>query len=132
MMNTEGRHDEQPRPQVSEDCFQGDIRRGIERMRMRLLDLSNRTRLLNFRHTKRSTLEVVGESPESICSRLRDGVELFFQNPSQSATTRTAECRRPLTRRFVVSRPIWDAPSDHGHSHDDKTTARKSCQKDSG
>lgn len=75
----EERPEEPVRPHVSDDFFHGDIERGIERMRMRLLDLSNRNRLLNFRHTKRSSLQVVGEAPESIYPRLRDGTEFFFK-----------------------------------------------------
>src|SRR6266446_5385426 len=75
----EERPEEAPRQVVSEDFFHGDVARGIERMRMRLLDLSNRNRLLNFRHTKRSSLQIVGEAPESIYPRLRDGTEFFFQ-----------------------------------------------------
>src|SRR5438094_3546741 len=75
----EDRPEESIRPEVSADFFHGDIARGIERMRMRLLDLTNRNRLLNFRHTKRSTLQIVGEAPESIYGRLRDGAELFFK-----------------------------------------------------
>src|SRR2546430_7724267 len=75
----EERPEEPLRPQVSDDFFRGDNERGIERMRMRLLDLSNRNRLLNFRHSKRSSLQVVGEAPESIYPRLRDGTELFFK-----------------------------------------------------
>src|SRR5215813_7486647 len=66
---------------VSEDFFHGDIAPGIERMRMRLLDLSNRNRLLNFRHGKRSSLQLVGEIPESLYPRLQDETawKFFFK-----------------------------------------------------
>src|SRR5439155_19364961 len=71
---------EEPRPSpVGEDFFHGDIQSGIERMRMRLLDLSNRNRLLNFRHTKRSSLQIVSGTPEALYSQLRDSSEFFFK-----------------------------------------------------
>src|SRR5438552_11761775 len=75
----EGSPEEPRSASVSEDFFHGDIQRGIERMRLRLLDLSNRNRLLNFRHTKRSSLQTVSGTPEASYSQLRDSSEFFFK-----------------------------------------------------
>jgi Protein of unknown function (DUF4011) len=75
----EERPEETHVPQVSEGFFRGDVARGVERMRLRLLDLSSRNRLLNFRHGKRSSLQLVGEIPEVFYPRLRDGMEFFFK-----------------------------------------------------
>jgi len=69
---------EQPTPLVSADFFQGAVARGLERMRLRLLDLTNRNRLLNFRHTKRSSLQIVNAVREFAYDRLRDGGEFHF------------------------------------------------------
>src|SRR5262249_2716069 len=51
----------------------------LERIRLRLLDLTNRNRLLNFRHPKTSSLRVVDELPDQLFERLRDGGELVFR-----------------------------------------------------
>lgn len=64
---------------VSSDFFQGDIDGGLERIRLRLLDLTNRNRLLNYRHTKRSSLRIVDEVPDQLTEMLLDGRELFFK-----------------------------------------------------
>lgn len=50
----------------------------FERLRTRLLDLTLRNRLLNFRHTNRATLRAVDELPDALWTRLRDGDELVF------------------------------------------------------
>lgn len=65
---------------ISEDFFQGDIRKGLERMRLRLLDLTARNRLLNFRHTKKGALRVVDELPNQLFQSLLDGKELYFHH----------------------------------------------------
>jgi hypothetical protein len=70
---------DRPEPRVSDDFFQGNVERGLERMRLRLLDLTNRNRLLNFRHTKRSTLDLLGHPPELLYDQLRDGAEITFK-----------------------------------------------------
>jgi very-short-patch-repair endonuclease/preprotein translocase subunit Sec61beta len=68
---------------ISEDFFQGDIRKGLEKMRLRLLDLTARNRLLNFRHTKKGALRVIDELPDQLFSSLLDGKELRFQAVSR-------------------------------------------------
>lgn len=66
-------------PNVSSDFFSGDIHRGLEAMRLRLLDLALRNRLLNFRHTKKSSLRVIDELPNQLFEQLTDGKELYFR-----------------------------------------------------
>lgn len=63
---------------ISDDFFQGNIQAGLERIRLRLLDLTNRNRLLNFRHTEKSSLRAVDELLDSLYNVLRDGSELYF------------------------------------------------------
>lgn len=38
-------------PQISADFLTGDVSTGLERIRTRLLDLTNRNKLLNYRHS---------------------------------------------------------------------------------
>ncbi|MCH9015177.1 MAG: DUF4011 domain-containing protein [Gemmatimonadetes bacterium] len=64
---------------VSQDFFQGDIDAGLERIRKRLLDLTKRNKLLNFRFTKKSTLRVVDEQPDQLFKVLLDGGDLTFR-----------------------------------------------------
>jgi very-short-patch-repair endonuclease len=66
-------------PSVTADFFQGNIRVGLEKMRRRLLDLTARNRLLNFRHGKKTSLRVIDELPDVLFSRLVDGKELTFK-----------------------------------------------------
>lgn len=77
-------------PAISNDFFQGDIRRGLEQMRLRLLDLTSRNRLLNFRHTKKSSLRVVDELPDQLFGLLLDGKTVRFK-----AVPRPRGVRRP-------------------------------------
>jgi very-short-patch-repair endonuclease len=73
---------------VSSDFAQGDVRVGLEKIRRRLLDLTNRNRLLNFKHTKKSSLRIVAADPGEIFGALADGLELSFrpvQRPRRTA-----------------------------------------------
>ncbi|MEP7243797.1 MAG: DUF4011 domain-containing protein, partial [Gammaproteobacteria bacterium] len=59
------------------------VREGIERLRLKLLDLTNRNRLLNFKFTEssRKFVRVVDELPDVLYRRLTDESEpkkLFF------------------------------------------------------
>jgi len=60
---------------------------GLERIRTRLLDLTNRNRLLNFRHTSASSLRVVNADLSESFRRLLDGAKLaFFPVPEPDIT----------------------------------------------
>jgi very-short-patch-repair endonuclease len=61
------------------DFFQGDVEGGLEKMRRRLLDLTKRNRLLNYRYSKKGALRVVDELPNELFAQLVDGKELFFK-----------------------------------------------------
>ena len=58
----------------------GKTKVGLERIRSRLLDLTNRNRLLNFRHTPRSSLSVVGVLPDILFGTLIEGDSLTFKS----------------------------------------------------
>ena len=64
---------------ISQDFLLGNTKVGLERIRARLLDLTNRNRLLNFRHTPRSSLSIVGVLPDALFDRLIDGDAISFK-----------------------------------------------------
>jgi len=51
--------------------------KALENLRMRLLDLSARNRLLNFRHTK-GTLRIIDELPNQLSASLLSETEMRF------------------------------------------------------
>jgi very-short-patch-repair endonuclease len=66
-------------PTISAEFLQGNVEQGLERIRRRLLDLTNRNRLLSFRHTKKSSLRVVDELPDQLYSELVNGSPMAFR-----------------------------------------------------
>lgn len=65
---------------ISQDFLLGNTKAGLERIRTRLLDLTNRNRLLNFRHTPRSSLSVVGVLPDNLFETLIEGDSVTFKS----------------------------------------------------
>lgn len=65
---------------ISQDFLLGNTKIGLERIRARLLDLTNRNRLLNFRHTPKSSLSIVGAFPDLVFESLVDGESLSFKS----------------------------------------------------
>jgi superfamily I DNA and/or RNA helicase/very-short-patch-repair endonuclease len=89
---------------ISPDFFQGDIAAGLDRMRRRLLDLTNRNRLLNYKETKSSTLKVVDEIPDVLYRRLIDGDEMTFRpvpRPKRSEYPDQLELRNVDVRAYA-------------------------------
>src|SRR5215472_526262 len=69
---------EQPAPGISADFLTGSTEIGLDRIRTRLLDLTNRNKLLNFRHSKASSLRVVDVAIDNVFARLLDGEKVAF------------------------------------------------------
>src|ERR1051326_5808948 len=63
---------------ISADFLTGSTEIGLDRIRTRLLDLTNRNKLLNFRHSNASSLRVVDVPIDSVFRRLRDNEKLSF------------------------------------------------------
>ena len=63
---------------ISADFPTGNTETGLDRIRTRLLDLTNRNRLLNFRHSNSSSLRVVDVPVGSVFRRLCDNERLAF------------------------------------------------------
>ena len=70
---------EQQAPCISADFLTGSTEIGLDRIRTRLLDLTNRNKLLNFRHSNASSLGVVDVHVDAVFRRLRDNERLTFQ-----------------------------------------------------
>jgi hypothetical protein len=68
----------QPAPSISADFLTGSTEIGLDRIRTRLLDLTNRNKLLNYRHTTASSLRVVDVPIDTVFRRLRDNERLAF------------------------------------------------------
>src|SRR5436190_1092452 len=62
----------------SDDSFDS-LRENLDRIRKRLLDLTTRNRLLNFRHSKKSALRIIDELHNQLFSKLIKSEELIFK-----------------------------------------------------
>jgi very-short-patch-repair endonuclease len=102
-------------PSVTTDFFQGDIGVGLERMRRRLLDLTARNRLLNFRHGKKTSLRVIDELPDILFSRLVDGKELTFKPVPKPKKLQ----RHPVEQTVGFEVPGDDTGSSSAKEHAD-------------
>ncbi len=65
-------------PIISADFLTGSTEIGLDRIRTRLLDLTNRSKLLNFRHSNASSLRFVDVPLDSVFVRLRAEEKLPF------------------------------------------------------
>src|SRR5277367_5339917 len=65
-------------PNINADFLTGSTEIGLDRIRTRLLDLTNRNKLLNFRHSNASTLRVVDVEIDPVFARLRENEKLTF------------------------------------------------------
>ena len=70
---------EPPASGISQDFLTGSTELGLDRIRTRLLDLTNRNKLLNFRHSNASSLRVVDASMDGAFQRLRDNEKITFE-----------------------------------------------------
>ena len=64
----------------------------LDNLRMRLLDLSARNRLLNFRHTDKAGLRVIDELPGELVTRLLDDGVLRFRPIPESTEAELLAC----------------------------------------
>lgn len=65
---------------TADDVFGGrvDIAEGLKRLRLRLLDLTTRNRLLNFRHSAARTVRIVAPALQPTYERLTGGLSIAF------------------------------------------------------
>src|SRR5215472_3538799 len=77
----------QPMLNISTDFLTGSTDTGLDRIRTRLLDLTNRNKLLNFRHSPASSLRIVSAPIDSVFTRLSDNERLvLFPVPEPPST----------------------------------------------
>lgn len=99
-----------PAVPISAEFLSGGTAAGLEKIRARLLDLTNRNRLLNFRHT-RGSIRVVDADPNALFLRLMNGEEIPFRHvpdpPSideqPDATGEDTPLQKPLAADHAAS-----------------------------
>ena len=65
-------------PKLSPEFLTGSTEAGLDKIRTRLLDLTNRNRLLNFRHTVTSSIRAGDADLDAAFQCLLDGQKLTF------------------------------------------------------
>jgi hypothetical protein len=73
MPSEETQHGTSDAPKISEEFSLGNVHTGLEKIRTRLLDLTARNKLLNFRHPKTSCLRFVDTSLDTVFQHLMEG-----------------------------------------------------------
>jgi len=68
----------EPALNISADFLTGSTDTGLDRIRTRLLDLTNRNKLLNFRHSPASSLRIVSAPIDAVFQSLSDDKRLVF------------------------------------------------------
>ncbi len=65
-------------PNLNQNNNQSSAIKALANLRMRLLDLTARNRLINFRHTKRGSLRVIDELPNQLAKTILADTEMRF------------------------------------------------------
>lgn len=81
------------------------IREGLEQLRKRLLDLTRRNKLLNFRHGVKSSLRVVDELPDELFKYLKDDTKLVFRPIPEPETDKQEETEENLATLPYATEP---------------------------
>jgi very-short-patch-repair endonuclease len=106
-------------PAISADFLTGSTETGLERIRTRLLDLTNRNKLLNFRHSNASTLRVVDVAMEAVFSRLLDNEKFAFLPVPEA---KAVDGEKPPARDYAEELG-WDTSFDLGKTGSAKIPA---------
>ena len=61
-----------------DDVYSNPALKALENLRMRLLDLTGRNRLINFKHTKKGSLRIIDELPDQLVATLLAESEMRF------------------------------------------------------
>lgn len=75
----EDKPEETPAPPLSAEFLSGGTAAGLEKIRARLLDLTNRNRLLNFRHSSASSIRIVDADLNVVFARLLNDEAVPFR-----------------------------------------------------
>ncbi|MBZ5706771.1 MAG: DUF4011 domain-containing protein [Acidobacteriia bacterium] len=79
MPSQEDKQDALEAPKISEEFSLGNVHTGLEKIRTRLLDLTARNKLLNFRHPKTSCLRFVDTTLDAVFQHLIEGNTLTVE-----------------------------------------------------
>src|ERR1700687_5515728 len=104
---------DQPAPSISADFLTGSTEIGLDRIRTRLLDLTNRNKLLNFRHSPASSLRVVDVPIDTVFRQLRDTEKLAF-----AAVPEPDVAGEPPPAKDYADELGWDTSFDLGNTDD--------------
>ncbi|MEO8659773.1 MAG: DUF4011 domain-containing protein, partial [Bryobacteraceae bacterium] len=103
-----------PAPSISADFLTGSTEIGLDRIRTRLLDLTNRNRLLNFRHSPASSLRVVDVPIDTVFRQLRDTEKLAFASVPEPDVA-----GEPPPAKDYADELGWNTSFDLGNSDDE-------------
>ncbi|BAL23679.1 DUF4011 domain-containing protein [Azoarcus sp. KH32C] len=104
--------EEQQTTTVDDLIFSGDLtlEEALQRLRLRLLDLSGRNRLLNFKHSVGKSLQFAHSNPEAVFARLfatssgaGSQISPVPEPPSSAWTTVNGRLTKPDPKQFAAS-----------------------------
>ncbi|MBP5987991.1 MAG: DUF4011 domain-containing protein [Azonexus sp.] len=112
-MPTDYAEQEQPvQDNADDNIFTGDLtlEDALQRLRLRLLDLTGRNRLLNFKHSVGKSLQFVHSNPEAVFSRLYPAgngatsqINPVPEPPRTAWTTVNGRLSKPDAKQFATS-----------------------------
>lgn len=112
-MSTDYAEQEQPvQDNADDNIFTGDLtlEDALQRLRLRLLDLTGRNRLLNFKHSVGKSLQFVHSNPEAVFSRLYPAgngatsqINPVPEPPRTAWTTVNGRLSKPDAKQFATS-----------------------------
>jgi len=119
--------DQTVEPVVEDNIFSGDLplEEALQRLRLRLLDLTGRNRLLNFKQSIGKSLQFVNSSPEAVFARLHPNTNTSSQispvpEPPKSAwVTVNNRITKPDPKQYAASLHYdtsYDLPIDKPHA----------------
>lgn len=94
------------------DIFNGDLplEEALQRLRLRLLDLTGRNRLLNFKHSVGKSLQFIDSSPEAVFTRLYENansatsqISPVPEAPRSAWTTVNGRLSKPDPKQYAGS-----------------------------
>ena len=103
----------------------------LEGLRNNLLDLSNRNRLLSFRHSERARthIRIIDELPDVLFRRLGEGRRLMFKSLPEPESEPPEERAAPFLRELEAARATHEGYARAmALLHDDELNSRKAAE----
>lgn len=105
---------------MTSEKIQHQIAVRLEELREKLLDLSARNKLLNFRHTKTNSIRAVDELPNQLFDHLRKGHRLYFAPvpfPTDRELAKYRSAEEGVPRARATRRPLTPPPAEEWAQH---------------